>query len=72
MTVKPALWRPVNPGACIPMPDRLGAIMPATGVVIDQANNYYRQLINDGDIEPAPSETKQAAPKAGRAQKSKG
>lgn len=50
-------------GLQIPMPDRDNRLMPSEGegVTVDLTSNYYRQLLDDGDIvevkprsEPAP------------------
>lgn len=41
---------PASADLAIPMPDRGGQIMPIDGRTVDLSKQYYRRLLDDGDI----------------------
>lgn len=53
-------YRPARADLSIPMPDRGGRLMQASGEMIDLAMPYYRRLADDGDIVAAETETRRA------------
>ncbi|QKV20244.1 hypothetical protein [Oricola thermophila] len=58
MTHKSKLYAPTRQGARIPMPDRGGRIMPASGAPVDITKHYYARLLADGDIAEVRPQTK--------------
>ena len=65
MTLK--AYRPRLPEMKIPMPDRGGRLMPATGATINIDDRFYRTMIDDRDLVPVTQSAPRRSKKGTRA-----